>query len=479
MKQNLQAPTPVRSNGKGRASMKSNGQARATVKANGNGAAKINGHGDASNGHGGAFNGRGNGSNGHVAAPVRRVRMRSQVEAAFKVFSSAVAGLAAKGQRTLMITSSGSGEGKSTIAAALARTLAQSGRMGVALVDADSFRPRVHELFQIENRRGLGELLHDVYHVDLSRENPDQFGVGDWIELVRAQSRTGKLQVSEGSEDLSIVFNKGRVSSLFDYQGHERNLLGEMLVARGRISDEQRTAALRVQEEGSYPLGKVLEGLGYVEIGEVDDVLRTQLKERLHKILTMRQPRFQYSEMVEAYLPAAARSSADDPEEAGVDRFVSGTAGDHLKQPYLSSQVPSFLKDTGMENLKVLTCGERPYDLYDAHFASPFAMILDRLAKRFDVVLVDSPPVAFDSATASLARAVDGVLLVVKANDLNAGVIQQAKEHLVRSGANIHGVVLNQVDLLKGEALPYYRSVSPSRGSLDLSPALRGSLENA
>jgi Mrp family chromosome partitioning ATPase len=439
--------------------MKSNGRPRASVKANGNAdaAAKSNGGGNGSDGHRAA-------TNGHVAAPLgapgpKRVRMRSHGEAAFKVFSSAVAGLVSKGQRTLMITSSGPGEGKSTIAATLARTLAQSGRMGVALVDADTFRPRIHELFQIENRRGLGELLHDVYHVDLSRENPDQFGVGDWIELVRAQSRTGKLQVSEGTEDFSIVFSKGRVSSLFDHQGHERNFLGEMLVARGRISDEQRTSALRVQEEGSHPLGKVLEGLGYLEIGEVDAVLRMQLKERLHKILTMRQPRFQYSEMVEAYLPAAAGSPADNPEGAGVDRFVAGTAGDHLKQPYLSSQVPGYLKDTGMENLKVLTCGERAYDLYDAHFASPFAMILDRLAKRFDVVLVDSPPVAFDSATASLARAVDGVLLVVKANELNAGVIQQAKEHLVRSGANILGVVLNQVDLFKDEALPYYHSV--------------------
>jgi hypothetical protein len=35
-------------------------------------------------------------------------------------------------------------------------------------------------------------------------------------------------------------------------------------------------------------------------------------------------------------------------------------------------------------------------------------------------------------------------------------VIQQAKEQLVRSGATMLGVVLNQVDLSKDEALPYY-----------------------
>ena len=456
MNPKLHEATPMRSNGQGRKSMKSNGRVRASVKSNGLGHPSPQSNGQ---GAGPAS------SNGHSPAPLapaggqNRVLMKSHGEEAFKVFSSAVARLVSKGQRTLMITSSGPGEGKSTIAASLARTLARSGRLGVALVDADTVRPKLHDLFHIENRRGLGELLHDVYHVDLSRENPDQFGVGDWIELIRAQSRTGKLQVSEGAEEFSIVFNKGRVSSLFDHQGLQRNFLGEMLVTRGRISDEQRVSALRVQEEGSYPLGKVLEGLGYLETGEVEAVLQLQLKELLHKILTLRQPRYQFSEMVESYLPAAAGSPADASEGPAVDRFVAGTAGDYLKQPYLSSQVPGYLKDTSMENLKVLTCGERAYDLYDAHFASPFAMILDRLAKRFDVVLVDSPPVAFDSATASLARSVDGVLLVVKANELNASVIQQAKEHLTRSGANILGVVLNQVDLFKDEALPYYHSV--------------------
>jgi len=482
MKPNGQTPTSTKSNRHGRAGVKSNGHGRAGAKSNGNGAAKsnghANGHGTAANGH--AANGNATAANGHGAAnghavnghaavngnglrrfaPQPRNASRSPLrvvgEDAFRVFSSSVAHLVANGKRTIMVTSSGPGEGKSSITAALARNLARSGRLAVAVIDADTIHPTIHTLFQLDNRRGLGELLGDVYHVDLNEENPNQFGVGDWIELIRAQSRTGKLQISEGSEEFSIIFNKGKVSSLTDHPGLESNFLGNMLVAQGRITETQRDSALRVQEEGSHPLGEVLQGLGYLGVGDLDTVLQSQFKARLHRILTMRQPEYRFSEMVEAYLPAAASSTVNDSNGSGIDRFVVEMAGDHLKQPYLASQVPGYLKDTALENLKVLTCGERTCDLSDAHYGSPFTMVVDRLAKRFDVVLVDSPPVAFDSATASLARSVDGTLLVVKANDLNVGVIQQAKEHLVRSGAELLGVVLNQVELFKDEALPYY-----------------------
>jgi Mrp family chromosome partitioning ATPase len=394
--------------------------------------------------------------------PMRRVvdgfRMKTVSEEAFRVLGASVARLVDQGKRTIMITSGSAQEGKSTVTAALARRLARSGRVSVAVVDADTARPRQHELLQVENRRGLGELLEDVYHVDLNREDPNQFGVGDWIELVRAQSRTGKLAISEGSAEFTILFNKGKVSSLVDHLGEAATLLGEMLVTQGRITAEQRDSALRVQEEGSHPLGEILEGLGFFPGGDLEHVLQSQFKTRLHRILTMRHPQHRFSEMVETYLPAAPNAPMLDNNGSGIDRFVTAVAGDYLKQPYLASQVPSYLKDTALENLKVLTCGERTHDLCDAHYGVPFEMAVERLAKRFDLVLVDTPPVAFDSATASLARSMDGVILVVKANSLSVGVVQQAKDHLLRSGANILGVVLNQVELFKDEALPYYHS---------------------
>jgi capsular exopolysaccharide synthesis family protein len=68
--------------------------------------------------------------------------------------------------RTLLVASGRPGEGKSTTAANLAATLAQSGRR-IILVDADLRRPTLHKFFEQSNRCGLTTaLLHrDGEHV--------------------------------------------------------------------------------------------------------------------------------------------------------------------------------------------------------------------------------------------------------------------------------------------------------------------------
>jgi polysaccharide biosynthesis transport protein len=60
--------------------------------------------------------------------------------------------------KTILITSSVPLEGKSTIAAALARQSARSG-LKVILIDADLRRPRLHEVIGLANQNGLSEVL--------------------------------------------------------------------------------------------------------------------------------------------------------------------------------------------------------------------------------------------------------------------------------------------------------------------------------
>ena len=59
---------------------------------------------------------------------------------------------------TLVVTSTAPGEGKSTVLANLAVTMAQGGRRTI-LVDADLRRPGLHEIFGIVNDRGLTTMI--------------------------------------------------------------------------------------------------------------------------------------------------------------------------------------------------------------------------------------------------------------------------------------------------------------------------------
>lgn len=71
------------------------------------------------------------------------------------------------GPQVALLTSAKRGEGKSTVAANLAVTIAQSGRE-VVVVDCDLRLPTVHKLFDLPNKRGLTNILAGEAQLDES-----------------------------------------------------------------------------------------------------------------------------------------------------------------------------------------------------------------------------------------------------------------------------------------------------------------------
>jgi capsular exopolysaccharide synthesis family protein len=79
--------------------------------------------------------------------------------------------------------------------------------------------------------------------------------------------------------------------------------------------------------------------------------------------------------------------------------------------------------------------------------------VLDTLSKRFAHIVIDSPPVISFTDASILSTMVDGVVLVVHGGKSSRAVVRRAKQQLLDVGANIFGVVLNNVKL---ETQDYY-----------------------
>ncbi len=98
--------------------------------------------------------------------------------------------------RVVMVTSAASGEGKTTLAAALATSLARAGRKTL-LLDGDLRRPAVHELFELAMQPGFSEvLLGEIEMADAAvasmQENLWVMPAGQWDrEVLLALSRDG------------------------------------------------------------------------------------------------------------------------------------------------------------------------------------------------------------------------------------------------------------------------------------------------
>jgi capsular exopolysaccharide synthesis family protein len=79
-------------------------------------------------------------------------------EAVRSVRTNVLFSSAEEGPRSLVVTSTGPGEGKTLVAANLAISFAQAGQR-VLLIDGDMRRPRVHEIFKHNQEPGLSNLM--------------------------------------------------------------------------------------------------------------------------------------------------------------------------------------------------------------------------------------------------------------------------------------------------------------------------------
>jgi capsular exopolysaccharide synthesis family protein len=105
--------------------------------------------------------------------------------------------------------------------------------------------------------------------------------------------------------------------------------------------------------------------------------------------------------------------------------------------------VDEAVRNTSLVRLGVLVAGQRPDDDSDTFANERFAAIVPQLGQRFDVVVIDAPPLLGATDAAILAPLVDGVVLVVRSRRTRGEALREAQETLTLLRASLLGVVVN------------------------------------
>jgi len=110
---------------------------------------------------------------------------------------------------------------------------------------------------------------------------------------------------------------------------------------------------------------------------------------------------------------------------------------------------------TEIANLFVIASGRFPPNPAELLGSARMQEILRDAKGRFDVVLLDSPPLLAVTDAAVLATMVDGVVLVIRTERTKRDAVRRAIGHVRSVRGRLLGAVLNDVDMRSGA---YYGS---------------------
>ena len=112
--------------------------------------------------------------------------------------------------------------------------------------------------------------------------------------------------------------------------------------------------------------------------------------------------------------------------------------------------------ETSVPNLSMIPSGRLRRGLLGVMNATRIHDLIAALKDKYDYIFFDSPPVLGVTDASILASEVDGVLLVVQYRKYPKNISLRAKHMLSAAGANLMGVVLNNINILRDDYYYYY-----------------------
>ncbi|MDX1679901.1 MAG: polysaccharide biosynthesis tyrosine autokinase [Akkermansiaceae bacterium] len=121
-------------------------------------------------------------------------------------------------------------------------------------------------------------------------------------------------------------------------------------------------------------------------------------------------------------------------------------------------ELEDVIVQTPVDNLYFMPSGVLPSDAAGILNSRRMSELIQDVKQRFDLVLVDSPPILGVSDASVLASEVDLTMLVVQHRKLPRNMLMRVKSAVENVGGNVVGVVLNNVDVRSDSQYQYYTS---------------------
>ena len=113
---------------------------------------------------------------------------------------------------------------------------------------------------------------------------------------------------------------------------------------------------------------------------------------------------------------------------------------------------------TPVDNLYFMPSGVLPADAAGILNSRRMSELVQDVKQRFDLVLIDSPPILGVSDASVLASEVDLTMIVVQHRKLPRNMLMRVKQAVENVGGQVIGVVLNNVDIRSDNQYQYYTS---------------------
>ena len=127
---------------------------------------------------------------------------------------------------------------------------------------------------------------------------------------------------------------------------------------------------------------------------------------------------------------------------------------------YLTTELmlEDVILQTPIDNLYFMPSGILPADAAGILNSRRMSELIADVKNRFDLVLIDSPPILGVSDASVLASEVDLTIIVIQHRKLPRSMLLRVKQAIENVGGHLLGVVLNNVDVRSDNQYQYYTS---------------------